>query len=85
MVLTRAKAKKRKVCSVCDEPQDPEQFPQLTERCEHAPTTCHDCVQQWVAARLEDTQLDRIRCPECAVMLQYSDLQTNLDKELFER
>lgn len=74
-------------CLICIEEKNSVQFPQytLTASCEHAPTTCNDCVRESIRADLRNRSWNDIRCPECTETLQYVDMQQYADEESFSR
>ncbi|KAI0835968.1 hypothetical protein F5Y06DRAFT_299068 [Hypoxylon sp. FL0890] len=74
-------------CSVCFEIKSLTSFQQtrLTDRCEHKPSLCLDCVASSINSQLRDATLDQIRCPECQEQVGYTEIQQFADRESFSQ
>ena len=83
--LAAEKARLRE-CAVCGDIMDPLGFPAKapTAKCEHASTTCIECLQSWMASEFETKGCEGIKCPECSETLEYNDVQLAASPETFE-
>jgi hypothetical protein len=76
----------KKTCVACVEHLEPEKFlDQITKRCNHSVNTCKTCVCKWIDERLTNQGYDKISCPDCSLILQYSDVQQCTTKKQFDR
>lgn len=74
------------MCTVCCERKKVSDMPsRITARCRHKPTTCRDCLKQWLRSSLESGPWDRLRCPRCAEPLDHRDVKLHASKETFDR
>lgn len=73
-------------CAVCGEDKRVTEMPRrITARCEHLPTTCKDCLAQWIDSSMDTVTWDQLRCPECPRHLKYQDVQAFASRKTFEK
>ncbi|OTA55859.1 hypothetical protein K449DRAFT_438423 [Hypoxylon sp. EC38] len=72
-------------CSVCLEIKPLLAFQQtrLTDKCEHNPSLCLDCVALSINSQIQDATSDNLRCPECNEHLRFYEIQRFADPNLF--
>jgi hypothetical protein len=62
-------------CSTCAEEKPIADYGyKLTGTCSHAREICQDCMVLWVETKIGEGQWNTINCPECASLLEYSDI-----------
>jgi hypothetical protein len=76
-------------CAICGDDEIPYSDFQLpiTPGCLHKRQTCSDCVQRWIATKLDNGDWNAIGCPgdECKETLQYAEMRKFASEEHFER
>lgn len=73
-------------CAVCVEDKRTTEMPRrITRRCEHLPSTCKECLAQWISTSMESVMWDQLRCPECPQMLRYKDVQAFAQRDVFDK
>ncbi|KAJ9142103.1 RBR-type E3 ubiquitin transferase [Pleurostoma richardsiae] len=73
-------------CTVCSDDKRVTEMPQrISAACEHKPTTCKDCLRQWIQSSLDTTSWDRLKCPECPLLLKFDDVRKHASREVFVR
>jgi hypothetical protein len=74
-------------CAVCGDEKDPLDFPTstATEKCEHEPHTCSECMHLWMASEFDTKGCDGINCPECPQTLSYAQVQVCASAETFDK
>ncbi|KAK6841964.1 hypothetical protein PG987_002824, partial [Apiospora arundinis] len=73
-------------CVVCSDEKGVSEFPaRITKTCSHQPTTCGDCIGQWIASSMDSVSWDRLKCPECSGLLAFEDVRAFADPETFQR
>jgi len=73
-------------CSICIEDKRISEMPtKITANCAHPPSTCKDCLKQWLASSLESGSWDRLKCPDCSELLEFLDVKRNASPETFAR
>ncbi|KAK0288812.1 hypothetical protein LTR35_003211 [Friedmanniomyces endolithicus] len=84
--LLAAERARRRDCNVCGDAKSPLDFAAKppTSKCEHLPTTCNDCLAQWMTSEFESKGGEGIKCPECPQKLDYSDVQRAASTQTFE-
>lgn len=74
------------VCTVCSDDKKITEMPrQITADCEHKPTICKDCLQQWIQSSMETSEWDRLKCPECPQYLKFDMVRKYASQEVFMR
>lgn len=74
------------MCSVCSDDKKITEMPrQITEGCEHKPTICKDCLQQWIQSSMDTSEWDRLKCPECPEYLKFDNVRRYASQEVFIR
>lgn len=74
-----------KLCLSCDEEKGLFNFLAQLEGHYHEINTCHDCFQGWLTSEMNMKLWFRIGCPECDILLRYSDVRAAAETVLFER
>lgn len=66
--------------------KDPLDFPARapTSNCDHAPQTCNECLQSWMASEFDTKGCDGIKCVECPQLMDYIDVQRAASAVTFE-
>jgi hypothetical protein len=73
-------------CSICAEEVGYLEWPGINSiLCKHDGTSCRPCLQNWIAAALDENNVERITCPECEVGMDYNDLKRHASEEEFAR
>lgn len=73
-------------CAVCGDDKRVSEMPKrITKLCEHDPTTCKDCLSQWITSSMDTLAWDRLKCPECPELLQFEDVKAFAKRETFDR
>lgn len=75
-------------CSTCTEEKPIAEYGHiLAENCHHTRDTCQDCLVHWIEAKIQESELDTITCPECPSSLGYAEISQILGptSELFQR
>jgi hypothetical protein len=74
-------------CVVCAELKDPAAFPgrPLTDRCNHTPKTCTECVKRCIQTHIAAESSTEISCPECAGILPFESIQRYADANSRQR
>jgi hypothetical protein len=73
-------------CSICiDDKQRTEMPVQNTPRCTHRPTTCKDCLGEWLRSSIERGAWDRLQCPDCPEVLDWQDVKQHASEGTFSR
>lgn len=74
-------------CTVCVEEKPLKEFPKITERCKHQPSTCLNCVREWVKSELTALTWNKLKCcgAGCKATLSHADMKRVATKELFEK
>jgi hypothetical protein len=75
-------------CSTCTEEKPIADYGyKLTATCFHAREVCQDCVIRWVETKIGEGEWNTITCPECASLLEYTDISQILTptSESFKR
>lgn len=63
-------------CTVCTDDKKPTELPvQIASGCKHKPTTCRECLGQWIHSSLDTSTWDRLKCPECPELLKFNDVR----------
>ncbi|KAF2270912.1 hypothetical protein CC78DRAFT_5996 [Lojkania enalia] len=83
--LTNAPSKKD--CIVCTNSRSLRHFPKRppTAGCTHEINTCKSCLRSWIQSEFESKMFDQIGCPECAIQMQYEDIQEFAPSQVFRR
>ncbi|KAK0286963.1 hypothetical protein LTR35_004432 [Friedmanniomyces endolithicus] len=84
--LLAAERARRRDCNVCGDAKSPLDFAAKppTAKCEHPPTTCNDCLAQWMTSEFESKGGSGIKCPECPQTLDYADVQRAASPQTFD-
>ncbi|KAK6078109.1 E3 ubiquitin-protein ligase RNF19B [Seiridium cupressi] len=73
-------------CLVCGDDKRVSEMPgSITKSCEHEPTTCKECVGQWISSSMDTLAWDRLKCPECPEILSFADVRAFAGREIFAR
>jgi hypothetical protein len=76
-------------CNICGDDDIPySEFEKpITPSCLHKRQTCSECVQRWIATKLDNGAWDAVGCPgdECKEVLQYAEMRIFASEEHFER
>ncbi|KAH6650219.1 hypothetical protein F5144DRAFT_555621 [Chaetomium tenue] len=73
-------------CSICIEDKPRAEMPaQNTPRCTHQPTTCKDCLGEWLRSSIERGAWDRLQCPDCPESLDWRDVKRHASEGAFNR
>lgn len=73
-------------CTVCTDNKKPTELPvQIACACKHKPTTCRECLGQWIHSSLDSLTWDRLKCPECPELLKFNDVRRYAPKHDFDR
>ncbi|KAF2755675.1 hypothetical protein EJ05DRAFT_540349 [Pseudovirgaria hyperparasitica] len=73
-------------CIICGDTCAPYDYPgQISTKCAHEPSCCTDCIQAWIASELESKGWDKIRCPECLILLEHAEIRSLATNATFER
>lgn len=73
-------------CAVCGDSKESLEFPAKapTSECEHAASTCNECLQTWMASEFDTKGCEGLKCPECPRTLEYNDVQRAASAETIE-
>jgi hypothetical protein len=75
-------------CMICIESKSWEHFPENSPsaKCQHVPNTCLECLETHIKTQLESEIFHEkiIRCPECSVILDSTEIQKFSDSKTFE-
>lgn len=73
-------------CSICIDDKTLGEMPtKITRRCNHQPTVCRDCMEKWLKSEVGSGTWDRLKCPECAELLDHGDVKRAASEETFDR
>lgn len=73
-------------CSVCsDDKKITELATRIASGCSHQPSTCRDCLGQWIHSSLDNLTWDRLKCPDCPELLNFDSVRRYALKEDFDR
>ncbi|KAK4031854.1 hypothetical protein C8A01DRAFT_51204 [Parachaetomium inaequale] len=74
-------------CVVCMESKAAAAFPgsPLTDRCNHAPRTCLECVSGSIRTHIESGLSTDVPCPECTGIMSSADIQRYADSKTRQR
>jgi hypothetical protein len=77
----------RRECVVCAELKDPAAFLDrpLTDRCNHTPKTCTECVKRCIQTHIAAESSTEIPCPECAGIFSFESIQRYADPNSRQR
>jgi hypothetical protein len=74
-------------CVVCTESKATAAFPgaPLTDRCNHVPRTCLECVSGSIRTHIEPGLSTDVPCPECTGIMSSVDIQRYADPKTRQR
>jgi hypothetical protein len=58
--------------------------PKIASECTHETNTCSPCIRMWAEAQIANKNL-KIKCVECPSILSYTDIQSCITTEVFEK
>jgi hypothetical protein len=78
-----------KICMTCMDDYDQDGFParKITNRCNHWPSTCTNCLARWIESCLQYNGGNMIDCPDdgCEEELEYEDVREFANAKTFRR
>lgn len=75
----------KKECAICVEEKPLQDFPNITDACQHPDDMCLLCVQNWLAREVDSTDWDKIHCAACKEIVPYDDMKRLMTKAAFEK